>query len=303
MIEDHRRVADALTRALKLSGARTREAALALPGSAVITKRITLPAGLKEEEYELQVESEASNYIPFPIEEVNLDFQVLGPVANSDDDVEVLLAAARKEKVEDRVAVAEMAGLKPMVMEVEPYAARASVDYVASMMPSKGDGQIVALFDIGQTLTGMTVMLNGQTIFERQQTIGGQQLTQDIRRMYGLTPEEAEVKKRTGDLPENYEHELLMPFLEQTAVELSRALQFFYTSTPYTRVDKVFLAGGSAVLPDLPDVIASRLDVEVGLISPFQGMEIANSVREKHLRRDAPSLLVSCGLAMRRFAA
>ena len=302
-VEQPEQVADALNRALRRMGTRTREAALAMPASAVITKRITLPAGLSEEDYEFQVESEASQYIPFAIEEVNLDFQILGAVAGSDDEVEVLLAASRKEKVEDRVAIAEMCGLKPLVMDVDTYAARQVLDRVASMLPNNGQGQVIAVFDIGSVVTNVSVVLNGQTIFEREQAFGGQHLTQDLVRLYGLTPEEAELKKKTGDLPESFQTDVLQPFIDQGASDAMRALQFFFTSTPYARVDRIYLAGGSSVVPGLLEAIADRTEVPTELLIPFQGMEIGDAVREKQLRLDAPALLTACGLAMRRFDA
>ncbi|MFM1991178.1 MAG: hypothetical protein RJA99_4135 [Pseudomonadota bacterium] len=302
-IEKPEAVADALIRAIRRTGTRTRQAALALPSSAVIAKRITLPAGLLEEDYEAQVETEASQYIPFSIDEVNLDFQVLGPASQSDGDVEVLLAASRKERVEDRVAIAEMAGLRPVVVDVEPYAARISIDHVTRFLPNQGEGMILAVFDIGQNTTNLTIVLNGQTIFERDQTFGGNQLTQDIVRLYGLTLEEAELKKKSGDLPDNYAGELLTPFVEQGAIEVARSLQFFFTSTPHARVDRVFLAGGCAVTPGLAEAVAERTQVPTEIMSPFQGMEIAGGIRERQLRVDAPALMVGCGLAMRRFDA
>ena len=294
-------VGEALTRAIRRLNSKTREVALALPSAAVITKRITLPAGLTEEDYELQVESEASQYIPFAIDEVNLDFQVLGPAPGIDEEVEVLLAASRKEKVEDRVAVAEMAGLRPIIVDAEPYAARIALDHVSSFLPNHGLGQVIAIFDIGQSVTKLTIVLNNQTIFERDQAYGGGQLTQDVVRLYGLTPEEAELKKKTGDLPDNFQKDLLQPFVEQGAIDISRALQFFFTSTPYTRVDRIFLAGGSSVLPGLVDAVAERTQVPSEIFSPFQGMEYSDMIRERQLKLDAPSLLVAAGLAMRRF--
>ena len=304
-IERPEAVADALTRAIRRSGTKTKLVAMALPSSAVIAKRITLPGGLPEEDYEVQVESEASQYIPFSIDEVNLDFQILGSGSqgdeDEDEDVEVLLAASRKEKVDDRVAIAEMAGLKPIVIDVEPYAARAAIDRVATYLPNHGDGMILAVFDVGQTTTSLTVVLNGQTIFERDQTFGGSQLTQDIVRLYGLTGEEAELKKKSGDLPENYATELLSPFVDQGATEIARSLQFFHTSTPYTRIDRIFLAGGCAVTAGFAEAVAERTQVPTEIMSPFQGMEVGGSIRERQLRLDAPALLVGCGLAMRRF--
>jgi type IV pilus assembly protein PilM len=302
-VEKPEAVADALLRAIRRTGTKTRLVAMALPSSAVIAKRITLPAGLHEEDYELQVENEASQYIPFSIDEVNLDFQILGAAAQSEEDVEVLLAASRKEKVEDRVAIAEMAGLRPVVIDVEPYAARTSIDHVTRFLPSQGDGMILAVFDIGQSTTNLAVVLNGQTVFERDQTFGGSQLTQDIVRLYGLTLEEAELKKKSGDLPDNYASELLTPFVEQGASEVARSLQFFFTSTPFTRIDRIFLAGGCAVTAGLAEAVAERTQVPTEIMSPFQGMEVAGGIRERQLRLDAPALMVGCGLAMRRFDA
>jgi type IV pilus assembly protein PilM len=254
-------VADALSKALRKSGMKCKIASIALPSAAVITKRIMLPSGQSDDDYEVQVESEASQYIPFPIEEVNLDFQLLGTTGENGEDVEILLAAARKEKVEDRIAVAEMVGLRPTIVDIEPYASRSVIDHVASFLADHGQGQILAVFDIGQGSTALTVTLNGQTIFEREQGFGGYQLTQDIVRLYGLTPEEAELKKKSGDLPDNYHQELVVPFTEQLCGEIARALQFFYTSTPYTRVDRVFLAGGCSILPGLPEAVAERSGV------------------------------------------
>ena len=300
-IENIEQVSEAVRRAWKRSGARSRLVALGMPPAAVITKKIILPAGLSEDEMEMQVENEANQYIPFALDEVSLDFDTIGVAQNSPDDIEVLLAASRKEKVEDRVAVAEAAGLKPVVMDVESYAARAAIARITAQLPNAGQGQIVALFQIGANITHISVLLDGQTLYEREQPFGSGQLTQDIVRTYGMSPEEAESRKKSGDLPEGYDRELLEPFLESAALEISRALQFFYTSTPYTRIDHIFLAGGGALLPGLVDVVASRTRIETMVISPFQGMKLAPSIHEKLLRNDAPAYLVACGLAMRRF--
>lgn len=300
-VSRHEAVADALMRAMRRAGISTRQVGMALPSASVITKRINLPAGLTEDEYEMQVETEASQYIPFAIEEVNLDFQVLGQVPTSPDMVEVLLAASRKDRVDDRVMIAEMAGLEAKIIDIEPMAARISVDHVIGQLSSAGEGQILAVFDIGQTATRMSVVLNGVTVFEREQPFGGNQLTQEIVRVYGLTAEEAELKKRSGDLPDNYQEQLLQPFVQQGALDISRALQLFYSSTPYTRVDRIYLAGGAAVTEGLMEAVAKQTEIPTEILNPFQGMEIGDSISEKQMQMDAPALLVSCGLAMRRF--
>jgi type IV pilus assembly protein PilM len=273
---------------------------MALPTSAVITKKIVLPAGLSEEALEVQVESEANQYIPFALDEVSLDFCVVGPAAHSSEDIEVLLAASRKEKVEDRVAVAQAAGLKPVIMDIESYAVRNCADRVINLMPDHADGQIIALFLIGAHTTSISATLNGQVIYEREQAFGGQLLTQEIVRAYGLSPEEAEAKKRSGDLPAQYERDLLRPFVDNVALELTRVLQFFFTSTPFSRVDKIYLAGGCATIAGLAEVVSTRTQAVTSVLNPFKGMEISSAIREKPARIDAPSLVVATGLASRR---
>jgi type IV pilus assembly protein PilM len=300
-IENIEQVSEAVRRVWKKSGTRARHVALGMPPASVITKKIVLPGGLTEDQLEVQVESEVNQYIPFALDEVSLDFDVIGPAQNAPEDVEVLIAATRKEKVEDRVAVAEAAGLKPLIMDIESYAARAAVDRVTAQLPKGGQGQIIALFQIGSQATHVSMLLDGQAIYEREQPFGGNQLTQDIVRAYGMSFEEAETKKRSGELPEGYERELREPFLENAALEVTRAIQFFFTSTPYTHIDHIFLAGGCAIIPGLVEAVAERSKISSSVVSPFKNMQLASSVREKQLRAEAPAFLVACGLAMRRF--
>ena len=300
-IENIEQVSEAVSRVWKKSGTRAKHVSLGMPPAAVITKKIILPGGMTEDQLEVQVESEANQYIPFALEEVSLDFDVIGPAPNAPEDVEVLIAATRKEKVEDRVAVAEAAGLKPMVMDIESYAARSAIDRITAHLPKGGQGQIVALFQIGAQATHVSMLQDGQTIYEREQPFGGNQLTQDIVRTYGLSFEDAESKKKAGDLPDGYEKELLEPFLENAALEVTRAIQFFFTSTPYTHIDQIFLAGGCAIIPGLVEMVGERTKISSSVVSPFKGMQISPSVREKQMRVEAPAYLVACGLAMRRF--
>jgi type IV pilus assembly protein PilM len=300
-IENIEAVSDAVLRVWKKSGTKVRHVALGMPPAVVITRKIILPAGLAEDQLEVQVESEASQYIPFALDEVSLDFDVIGAAPNAPEDMEVMLAAARREKVEDRVAIAEAAGLTATVMDIESYAARAAAQRVIHEQADLEQGQIVALFQIGAQATHISVLQNGETIYEREQPFGGIQLTQDIVRAYGLSFEEAEARKKAGDLPDNYAGDLLAPFLENAALEVTRAIQFFFTSTPYTRIDRICLAGGCALVPGLVDVIASRTKIASSVISPFKGMQLGPAVREQQLRNDAPAYLVACGLALRRF--
>src|SRR3982751_2330534 len=232
-------VTESVKRAHKRLGTRTRYVAMAVPSGAVITKKIVVAASLREEELEVQVEGEGNQYIPFALEEVNLDFQILGPSPTSPEEQEVMIAATRKEKVEDRVAVAESAGLKALVMDVESFAQQTALSLVVQSLPAGGKDQNVAIVDVGANVMNVTVLRNDQSIYTREQAFGGNQLTQDIVSRYGMSAEEAENAKRSGGLPDDFEAEVLRPFMENLAGEIQRALQFFFTSTQYHTVEHI----------------------------------------------------------------
>jgi len=294
-------VVEAVKRGYKRLGTRSKHVAMAVPTGAVITKKIIVPASLRENELEVQVESEANQYIPFALEEVNLDFQVVGPSPTSPDEQEVMIAATRKEKVEDRVAVAESAGLKAAVMDVEAFAQQAALGLVVKQLPSGGKDMNVAIVDVGANVMNVSVMRNEQSIYTREQAFGGNQLTQDIVARYGMSAEEAENAKRSGGLPDDFETEVLRPFMENLSMEVQRALQFFFTSTQYHSVEQILLAGGSAVIPGMDEVVHTRTQVPTMVANPFASMQASPRIQLKKLMVDAPSLIVACGLAMRRF--
>jgi type IV pilus assembly protein PilM len=212
-----------------------------------------------------------------------------------------LIAASRKDKVQDRQGIAEAAGLNPVILDVESYASKLAVSRLIENLPNNGADAIVALFEIGAFTTSMQVIRNQEVLYDRDQAFGGAQLSQLIVRQYGFSPEEAEAKKRSGDLPDDYGKSVLQPFVESLAQEISRAMQFFFTSTPYNRVDYAMLAGGSAALAGLTAAVTQQTSFPCSVVDPFAGMEIGGGVRENKLRREAPSYLTSCGLAMRRF--
>src|SRR5260221_8224305 len=294
-------VSEALRRAHKRLGTRNRNIAMALPTAMVISKKIIVPSGQTEEELELQVETEANQYIPFALDEVNLDFQVIGPAPNSPDDVEVLIAASRKDKIEDRVAAAEAAGLRAVVMDVDSFATQTAFELIQRQLPENGKDQNIAIVDVGTAMMNLNVLRNGQSIYMREQPFGGNQLTQEIQRQFGMSPEEAEAAKRAGGLPDNYETDVLAPFLDTLGLEVARALQFFFTSTQFNQVNHILLGGGCAAIPGIDEVVAKRASVNTIIANPFANMALSSKIRPKLLTSDAPSLMVACGLAMRRF--
>ena len=301
-IEKFEEVADAVRRVIAKSGTKTRDVVMAMPQSSVITKKIILPAGLREDELEVQVESEANQYIPFSLDEVSLDFCVIGPSPTSVGDVEVLIAASRKDRVQDRQGLAEAAGLKPVVLDVESHASRLAMARILRALPNEGRDSLVALFEIGADTTSLKVLLDDELLYDRDQAFGGSQLTQLISRQYGFSFEEAEQKKLVSDLPDDYQSQILAPFVDSLSQEIGRALQYFFTSTPHHKVHYVMLAGGTATLPGLKDRVTELTGFASKVVNPFDNMTLGPSVRESKLYREAPSYLTACGLAMRRFA-
>ncbi|MGQ0658660.1 MAG: pilus assembly protein PilM [Chromatiales bacterium] len=300
-VADVELVGQAIQRATKKSGTRTRHAACAVAGSAVITKIITMPAHLSDEEMENQIQIEADQYIPYRLEEVRMDFEVLRPSENEAGKVEVLLAASRQDNVDVRVAALEHAGLITKVVDVEAFALENSVGLVTRDLPGGGDEAIVAVADVGATLTTLSVLQDMKIIYSREQQFGGRQLTEEIQRRYGLSYEEAGLAKRQGGLPENYEPEVLEPFKSSMAMEISRALQFFYSASQIGAVDRIYVAGGCAAIPGMPEAIESKTGTQSTIANPFAAMSVSPRIRKEMLHNDAPALMIACGLALRSF--
>lgn len=300
-IADVEAVGNAVKKVVKRAGTRAKHAAVAVSGSAVITKNISMPASLTEREMESQIELEADQYIPYPLEEVNIDFQVLGPSEKSPELVDVLLAASRSENVDDRVAVLDLAGLACDVVDVEAYAMESACTQLAEQWPNGGHELVVAVADIGATTTTLNVLYNNKIIYTREQNFGGRQLTEEIQRRYGLSMEEAGMAKRQGGLPDNYVPEVLEPFKEAMAQQVNRSIQFFYSASNYSAVDLIVLAGGSSSVPGIDDLIQERLGVETAVANPFANMAVGPRVKPQALSNDAPAMMIACGLALRGF--
>ncbi len=300
-IADVDAVGQAIHNVVRRSGSKARQAAVAVSGSAVITKIITMPASLSDAEMESQIQLEADQYIPYPLEEVNLDFEILGSSEKNPEMMDVLLAASRSENVDDRVAALEIAGLTATVVDVEAYAMENAFTQIADQLPDGGDDQTVAIADIGATTTTLNVLRNGKIIYTREQNFGGRQLTEEIQRRYGLSHEEAGMAKRQGGLPDNYVPEVLEPFKEAMAQQVSRSLQFFFSSSAYNSVDYIVLAGGSSSIPGVDELIEEKIGTPTIVANPFANMSVSSNVKPQGLSNDAPSLMIACGLALRSF--
>ncbi len=297
-ITDAELVGEAIGRAVKKSGTRTRTAACAVAGSAVITKIISMPANLSEDEMEGQIQIEADQYIPYPLEEISLDFEILSQSESDPDRVDVLLAASRSDNVDIRVAALEVGGLQAKVVDVEAFALENAVSLI---MDGINSPHVVAVMDVGATTSTLSVLEDRSIVYTREQLFGGRQLTDEIQRRYGLSYEEAGLAKRQGGLPDNYEPEVLQPFRESMAQEVNRALQFFFSSSQVGAVDHVIVAGGCASIPGIDELIREKIDTPVTIANPFENMSVASRVRADALANDAPAMMIACGLSLRSF--
>ncbi len=299
-IADLDALSETIESVVKRSGTKLKDTIAAVSGSSVITKEIELPAGLTELQMEMQIEVEADQYIPYPMEEVAFDFDLIGPVDNNPELVKVLLAACRQENVEHRRHALEMAGLQPKVIDVEGFAVERAYKLMEDQLDQVGD-QVVAIADIGATMFTFTVLVDGKTIYSREQLFGGKQLTEEIQRRYGLSWEEAGEAKRKGGLPEDYESEVLAPFKETLIQHITRSLQFFYSSSHFNYVDQLFLAGGVSALEGLVDEVEQAIGLPTAVANPLANMQLSKSINASAIANDAPALLLAVGLAMRSF--
>ena len=292
-------VGEILERVYNLANPSTKEVAAAVPTVTVITKVIEMDADMGDDEREVQIRMDAEQYIPYPLDEVSLDFEIIRINEKNPNHVDVLLVATRSENVENRSEVIELAGLKPKIMDVDSYALERAYALISDSLPI--GTKLVGVLDIGHSQTTLTVLNQGEVIYSREQNYGGKQLTHEIQQRYGLGLEEATYAKEERNLPDDYETEVLYPFMVGLAQQAARSLQFFFSSSQYSEIDHLLLAGGGAQIPGLSKLLQDNLGYRVTLANPFLRMGYAPQVDAKKIERNASSLLVACGLALRSF--
>lgn len=301
-------VVGAVKRALKSSGTKLKKAAIAVPSSSVITRTIPMPIEYGEEEIEVAIEVEASQYIPFPLEEIYIDFAVLGPSRASRDSQDVMIVASRRENVDLRQEVLEEAGLKVPVVDVEAYAIENMFSVISNNLyfdsaqtgtDERLDNIRTAIADIGYNTTTLYIFQGDKVVFTREQAYGCDQLTRTIAENYDLPKDRAELAKRSGELSEDYAETILEPFRQMVADQINSALQFFFSSSNYNSIDSILLAGGGGTITDLDATLSQVLGVPCVVANPFETMSSARKINRQTLLRDAPLFGVACGLALR----
>ena len=301
-IVDAAAVGDAIRRAVKRSGVRSKECAVAISGDAAITKAVQMPRNLSDSDLEQQIEMQADQYIPFPMEEVSYDFQVLGPSEKDPDMRDVLLVASRSENVEQRVAAVNASGLVAKLVDVEAFALENACKLLTHQMPDGGMDRTIAVVDFGASTTTFSVLRNLVVVYTRDFAFGGQQLTEEIMRTYGLSMEEAGRAKKEGGLPANYQQEVLDPFIDDMCQQVSRSLQFYLASgSGRQQPEQLLICGGCANIPGVADVISSRVGIPAERGDPLGQIKISTRALAQGVKKDATALLTACGLALRSF--
>lgn len=302
VIQDVDAVGDAIRKAAKRAGSRIKDAAVAIGGASVITKTIPMPASLSDQELGDQIELQADQYIPFPLEEVSFDYEIMGASPHDPEMVDVLLAATRRENVEARQAVLEIAGLTAKVVDIEAYALENACRLLTYQMPDEGLDKTVGIADFGATTTTFSVLHDRKIIYTRDQAFGGKQLTEEIMRHYGLSFEEAGKAKREGGLPSNYKPEILDPFIDDMAQQVNRSIQFFLSSqSEFSELDQLIICGGCATIPGAAEHVAERVGCQTVIGDPLGQMKLSSRAKAQLVESDAAALVVACGLAMRSF--
>lgn len=294
-------IAETIKVALKRSDTKLKRVTVAVSGSAVMTKIITMPGSLTDDEMEEQIMIEADQYVPYSLDEVNFDFEVQRVNENNSEMVDVLLVASRKENVDDRVEALSKAGLKANIVDVEAFAMENAFSLLSDQFADSTGAQTVAIADIGSTMASLNVLHDGRVVYTREQGFGGKQLTEEIQRRYGLSYEEAGLAKRHGGLPDNYTLDVLEPFKKAMVQQIQRSLQFFESSSANREIDSIVLAGGCASITGIDKLVEKNLGVPVYIANPFINMNLSNKIKPHALSNDAPTMMIACGLALRSF--
>lgn len=294
-------IGQALKTVVERSGTKLKQAAVAVSGSAVITKIITIPTPENDDELEAQIELVADQYIPYSLDEVNLDFSVIGQNEKNKDMIDVQLAASRRENIDDRIAALDVAGLKAKIVDVEAYALENAYGLLGDSIPDFGPEATIAIADTGASVTTLNIIHKNKVIYSREQGFGGKQLTEEIQRRYSLTREEAGMAKKHGGLPDGYITEVLDPFKDVMCQQIGRSLQFFFSSSSQHSVDQIILSGGTSSLPGIDALLEEKLGTPAIIANPFSQMTLAPQVKAQALSSDAPAMMIAAGLALRSF--
>ena len=283
-----------LVKSLKINAA---EAACSISGNAVIIRKIILPT-MNSEELEDQIQWEAEQYIPFDINDVNIDFQILGQDENDPSKMNVLLVASKKDIVNDYITVFSESGLKLTVIDVDSFAVQNAFEVNYDIYPE----EVIALVNIGANIMNLNIIKNGASLFTRDAQLGGSIYTDEIQKQFGVSGEDAEKIKISGVCADPGRLRDIVNRLNETlALEMRRSLDFYNSTANEGRIVRVFLSGGAAKTTMLTETVSQRLGVLVEVLDPFKKIKFNEKEFDpEYLKEIAPLMTVAMGLAIRR---
>lgn len=297
-------IVDAITELVNQKKVKLKEVATSISGHSVIIKKISLPV-MSEDELEESIQWEAEQYIPFDINDVNIDVQILSDKKDDSGQMDVLLVAAKRDMINDYTQVITEAGLNPCVVDVDAFALQNMFEVNYEVVP----GETVVLCDIGASIININVLRNGVTAFTRDISIGGNQYTEEIQKQINVSYEEAEALKIGGDLsgsdseavvPQEVEG-IISSVSANLANDIQRSLDFYSATSTEDQISKIYLCGGSAKVPGLTKVIEEKVGIPVEILNPFRNVEFNEKVFDSaYIRQEGPSAAVAIGLALRK---
>lgn len=292
-------VAEAIEQAFRISGARIKSTVTSVPASVVIEKVLNFSNAFTEDELEDQIKLEADQFIPYPLDEVALDFQIKGESADSPDLNEVLLVACRQDSVQSREDAITGSGLSCEVIDVDTYA----LERVSTLfLPENNqEGKVVGVVDLGASSMTLYVLDAGEVIYSREQAFGGNDLTHNLSQASDLPADEIEHLKKQRALPAELVEDFVEPFKHAAAQQVARSLQFYYSSGSHGEIERLFLMGGGAEIEGLASAVSEVLNIETAIADPFRNMTFHSKINRELFDQESPSLVVACGLAMRSF--
>lgn len=294
-------IAQTIQKALKKSTITAKQAVVAVSGASVIVKSISIPAGLNEDEILEQIIIDAPKHMPYNIHDVCFDFEIQGTNNTNATLLDVLLVAIRKEFIEQKVEILKYAQLKPKIIEVETFTIGNALQLLTSQLPDKFENKTIAAIDIGANVTTLHVIHHSRSIYTRELSFGGNQLTHQIAQTYNLTYADAEQAKIQGTLSDAYMTDILAPFKLNIVQQIQRSIQFFSASQINHRIDSIVLFGGCAAISDIDTLVAQALDLPTCVANPFIDMTYSENINPQQVGQYASAMLVACGLALRHF--
>ena len=302
-VVDIEALAVAIEQAVAKARIRSRTAIAAMPVSQATRKTIQMPNDLTEIEQENFMEVEAPNHIPFALDEVRMDFEILGVNESDSKSNDVQLVAVKTEAMQQRLDALSAANISVNIMDVDEFAIERAMRFVTSQNPlTESSEHIEVLVDIGHEFSVLYVLKDGRNIYTREQNFGMKQLTDEVSRRFGLLGPEAQSQlslASNSTLPPEYHNDVLPQFRSEVASQINRLIQYFFAATSYNRVSRIWVSGGGGGLSNISEEVHDLTGVKTHVINPLSYAQLENGVDPAYVQAMGASFLTAFGLAMR----